>query len=100
MARGGHIPGAANMDWRLAMDRARNLRLKTDNELREMLEKLGVTADKEVITHCQTHHRSSRTYIVPRPWDFLESRAIRVPGRSGATISSRRSRPSAALRSR
>jgi thiosulfate/3-mercaptopyruvate sulfurtransferase len=44
--------------------------LKTDNELREMLEKLGFTADKEVITHCQTHHRSSRTYIVPKALGF------------------------------
>ncbi len=69
-ARGGHIPGAVNMDWTLAMDRARNLRLKTDNELREMLEKLGVTADKEVITHCQTHHRSSHTYIVLKALGF------------------------------
>ena len=63
-ARGGHIPGAVNIDWTLAMDRARNLRLKSENELREMLEKLGVTPDKEVITHCQTHHRSSHTYIM------------------------------------
>ncbi len=69
-ARGGHIPGAANMDWTLAMDRARTLRLKTDSELREMLEKLGVTADKEVITHCQTHHRSSHTYIVLKTLGF------------------------------
>ena len=35
-----------------------------------MLEKLGVTADKEVITHCQTHHRSSHTYIVLKALGF------------------------------
>ena len=33
-------------------------------ELREILEKLGVTPDKEIITHCQTHHRSSHTYVI------------------------------------
>ena len=62
--RGGHIPGAVNMEWVLAIDHARNLRLKSDNELREMLEGLGVLPNKEVITHCQTHHRSSHTYIM------------------------------------
>jgi thiosulfate/3-mercaptopyruvate sulfurtransferase len=63
-ARGGHIPGAVNMDWTQAMDRGRNLRLKPAAELRALLESLGVTPDKEVITHCQTHHRSAHTYVV------------------------------------
>lgn len=63
-ARGGHIPGARNMEWTLAMDRARNLRLKPADELREMLEGLGVAPDKEVITYCQTHHRSAHTYVM------------------------------------
>jgi thiosulfate/3-mercaptopyruvate sulfurtransferase len=62
-ARGGHIPGAVNMDWREAMDRANNLRLKPERELRQLFEALGVTSDKEIITHCQTHHRSAHTYI-------------------------------------
>lgn len=63
-ARGGHIPGAVNMDWTLAMDQARNLRFKPDAELRDLLEPLGVTPDKQVIVYCQTHHRSAHTYIV------------------------------------
>ena len=63
-ARGGHIPGAINMDWTLTMDRSRNLRLKPEDELRKMLLDLGITPDKEVIAHCQTHHRSAHTYIV------------------------------------
>lgn len=61
--RGGHIPGAVNMDWTLAMDAAGALRLKPEDELREMLEELGITPDKEVITYCQTHRRSAHTYI-------------------------------------
>lgn len=63
-ARGGHIPGAANFDWTLALDRDRNLRLKPAAELRAMLEERGITPDKEVIAHCQTHTRSSHSYIV------------------------------------
>lgn len=61
--RGGHIPGAVNLDWILLMDQSRNLRLKRLEELRLMLASLNVTADKEVIVYCQTHHRSALTYI-------------------------------------
>ena len=63
-ARGGHIPGAVNLDWIMAVDRERNLRFKPAHELRPMLERLGITPEKEVIAHCQTHHRSSHSYIV------------------------------------
>lgn len=62
--KGGHIPGAVNMDWTLAMDQGRNLRMRPAEELKKELADLGVTPDKEVITYCQTHHRSSYTYIV------------------------------------
>jgi thiosulfate/3-mercaptopyruvate sulfurtransferase len=63
-ARGGHIPGAVNFNWLDAMDADRHHRLKPAEELRSMLEGLGITPDKEVITYCQTHHRSSHTYVV------------------------------------
>ena len=42
------------------MDPARALRIRAD--IAEVLEDLGITPDKEVITHCQTHHRSGFTY--------------------------------------
>ncbi|HKK05322.1 MAG TPA: sulfurtransferase [Gammaproteobacteria bacterium] len=63
-ARGGHIPRAVNMEWTAAMDQERNLRLKPAETLQAMLEPLGVTPDKTVVTHCQTHHRSAHTFIV------------------------------------
>lgn len=78
-ARGGHIPGAVNMDWVLAMDPGRNLRLRADGELREMLEGLGVRPEREVIVYCQTHHRSSHTYTVLKYLDYP-----RVRGYHGA----------------
>jgi len=65
-ARGGHIPGAVNFEWTRAMDTHRNLRLRPADELRRELETLGITPDREVITYCQTHHRSAHTYIVLR----------------------------------
>ncbi|MDX1434263.1 MAG: sulfurtransferase [Gammaproteobacteria bacterium] len=65
-ARGGHIPGAVNFNWTLAMDADRQQRVRPRAELEAMFAKLGVTRDKEVIAYCQTHHRSSHTYVVLR----------------------------------
>ncbi|MDH5368985.1 MAG: sulfurtransferase [Gammaproteobacteria bacterium] len=62
--RGGHIPGAINIEWTDAMDKAHDMRLKPESELRKMLEDQGMTTDKTIVTHCQTHHRSAHTYIM------------------------------------
>ncbi len=62
--RAGHIPGAVNWDWMEAMDKSNNLCLKPQDDLSSTLDSLGVTKDKLVVTHCQTHHRSAHTYIV------------------------------------
>jgi thiosulfate/3-mercaptopyruvate sulfurtransferase len=61
-ARGGHIPGAVNFEWTAGMDPARSLRIRKD--MPQILDQLGITPDKEIITHCQTHHRSGFTYLV------------------------------------
>lgn len=63
-ARSGHIPGAVNLDWLELMDRNRELRLRED--LAEHLAARGITPDKQVITHCQTHHRSGLTWLAAR----------------------------------
>jgi thiosulfate/3-mercaptopyruvate sulfurtransferase len=60
------------------MDQQHNLRLKTDTELLEMLSALGVTPDREIIAYCQTHHRSSHTYIVLKHLGY--SRVKGYPG--------------------
>lgn len=62
--RGGHIPGAVNVEWK------RNLRqdwtFKPSDDLRAMYLAKGVTPEKTVITYCQTHHRASHDYFVLR----------------------------------
>ena len=73
--RGGHIPGAANLDWLELMDRDRNLRLKDLSTLQSMLNERGITADKTVITHCQSHHRSGLTYLVMKLLDYPHIKA-------------------------
>jgi thiosulfate/3-mercaptopyruvate sulfurtransferase len=62
--RGGHIPGAVNVEWQ------RHLRpdgtFKPLAELRAMYAAEGITPDKTVVTYCQTHHRAAHTYFVLR----------------------------------
>lgn len=62
--RGGHIPGAVNLEWTEAMDRKRNLRLKPADELNAVLQELGIRRDQTVVAYCQTHHRSAHTWFM------------------------------------
>ncbi|CAM4006071.1 sulfurtransferase [Vreelandella rituensis] len=66
----GHIPGAVNMDWVAAMDRNHALRIRDYAELVTELEIMGLTPDMEIATHCQSHHRSSFTWLVGRALGF------------------------------
>ena len=65
-ARGGHIPGAINLDWLELMDHNNNLQLKPLHQLQAELNRLGLTKDKRIITHCQSHHRSGLTWLVAK----------------------------------
>lgn len=76
-AKGGHIPGAVNFEWTAGMDKSRNLRIRED--IAEILDSLGITADKEIVTHCQTHHRSGFTYLVAKALGYP-----RVKGYAGS----------------
>ncbi|GED23299.1 sulfurtransferase [Halomonas halmophila] len=60
----GHIPGAVNFDWTRAMDPERQLRIRDYAELVTELDALGLTTDMDIVTHCQTHHRSGFTWLV------------------------------------
>jgi thiosulfate/3-mercaptopyruvate sulfurtransferase len=62
--RGGHIPGAVNLDWLELIDKENDMRLKDLSTLQLRLDQLGLSSDKTIITHCQTHHRSGLTYLL------------------------------------
>ena len=62
--RGGHIPGAINYEWTRGMDTDRGLRINNLEEFDALLNSLGLSKEKEIATHCQTHHRSGFTYLV------------------------------------
>lgn len=63
-ARGGHIPGAVNYEWTRGMNPEQGLRINDLEEFETLLNSLGLTKDKTIATHCQTHHRSGFTYLV------------------------------------
>jgi thiosulfate/3-mercaptopyruvate sulfurtransferase len=62
--RGGHIPGAANVPWSMAV--REDGTFKSAEELRPLYAGKGVTPDKEVIAYCRIGERSSHTWFVLR----------------------------------
>ncbi|MBF6599687.1 MAG: sulfurtransferase [Dehalococcoidia bacterium] len=61
-ARGGHVPGAAHIEWTDATSGANTL--KPEAELRALFESQGVTPDRQVIAHCQLGIRAVHTWFV------------------------------------
>ena len=74
-AKGGHIPGALNYEWTNAMDPSRNLRLKPLEDIRQALNDIGISVNKDTITHCQSHHRSGLTYLLGKLLNFKSIKA-------------------------
>lgn len=64
-ARGGHIPGAVNVNWVEAVSGPTKT-FKDPEELKAIFQAAGVTPDKEVVPYCQTHVRGSHASFVLR----------------------------------
>ena len=62
--RNGHIPGAVNLNWLDTIDMQNGLRYKPKAQLIELLNTKGITADKTIVPHCHTHHRSAHSSIL------------------------------------
>jgi len=60
--RGGHVPGAANIPWGMAV--REDGTFKSAEELKALYEGKGVTPDKEIIAYCRIGERSSHTWFV------------------------------------
>ncbi|MEK6749473.1 MAG: sulfurtransferase [Pseudomonadota bacterium] len=78
-ARGGHIPGAVNIEWTEAMNRAKHLQLKPALDLTRIYTAQGVTLEKDVVLYCHSHHRSAFSFIVLKSLGYQ-----RVRGYPGA----------------
>lgn len=63
--RGGHIPGATHFDWVNLQKEVNGVKvLKSEEEIRALLEQHGITRDQQVIAHCQSGIRSSYATLV------------------------------------
>jgi thiosulfate/3-mercaptopyruvate sulfurtransferase len=74
-ARGGHIPGAKHLEWSDAIDPQQNMIFKPDDVLQQMLDQRGIKKQHEVVVHCQTHRRSSLSYVMLRHLGYDNVRA-------------------------
>jgi thiosulfate/3-mercaptopyruvate sulfurtransferase len=62
--RGGHIPGAVNIPWGMAV--REDGTFKSFDELKALYGDKGITSDKEIIAYCRIGERSSHTWFVLR----------------------------------
>ena len=63
------------MEWTDAMDPNRNLRMRPAEELKGKLHRLGLEVDREVVVHCQSHHRSAYSWVMLKVLDYPRVRA-------------------------
>ncbi len=75
--RGGHIPGAVNVEWVEAVNPDGTF--KGADVLLKMYRDAGVIQDKEVVVYCQSGHRASHGYFTLRLLGYPE---VRVYDRS------------------
>lgn len=74
-ARGGHIPTAVHYEWTRAMDQDNYLKLRDMAEVISELETIGLNIDQEIVTYCQSHHRSGFTWLLGKILGFKRVRA-------------------------
>lgn len=63
-ARGGHIPGALNVEWVYAVDEDGTF--KDAKALYDLYTQAGFVPEKQIITYCQTGVRGAHTWFVLR----------------------------------
>jgi len=61
--RGGHIPGAVNIPWSMAVNEADST-FKSPEELRSLYEGQDIKPDRDIIAYCRIGERSSLTWFV------------------------------------
>ena len=71
-ARGGAIPGAIHIEW--TDNIAPDGKFKSNDELKAMYEKAGITPEKEVVSYCQGGYRAAHSYVALRLLGFPKVR--------------------------
>jgi len=73
-ARGGHVPNALHSEWTSVFNSAGQL--KSDEDLHELFESLGINQDHHIVVYCQTHQRSALSYVVLKHLQYQKVSAI------------------------
>jgi len=63
-ARGGHIPGAVNINWISNLKSDDSKTFAHEEELAELYDSQKISKNKIIVTHCQTGVRGTHTYFV------------------------------------
>jgi thiosulfate/3-mercaptopyruvate sulfurtransferase len=71
-ARGGAIPHSIHIEWTDNLDAAG--KFKSNEELKAMYDRAGVTPDREVYSYCQGGYRAAHSYIALRLLGFAKVR--------------------------
>lgn len=71
-ARGGAIPGAIHIEW--TDNIAPDGKFKSNDELKAMYDRAGITRDKEVVSYCQGGYRAAHSYVALRLLGFPKVR--------------------------
>jgi thiosulfate/3-mercaptopyruvate sulfurtransferase len=62
----GHIPGALNRSWDRSLRLDGYQRVREADDLQAEMAALGITAQREIVTYCNTGQRSAHTYLTLR----------------------------------
>ncbi len=68
--RGGHIPGAGNVEWTTTVNPDQTF--KPADSLRAIFEVAGVRPDRQIITYCQSGIRSAHDYFALRLLGYVK----------------------------
>ena len=71
-ARGGAIPHSIHIEWTENLDAAG--KFKSNEDLKAMYDRAGITPDKEVYAYCQGGYRAAHSYIALRLLGFAKVR--------------------------
>lgn len=72
----GHIPGAVNLPWASLMDDTNKRLLKSDAELKSIVESKGATPDKTILCSCGTGREATNEFILFK-W-YLQYPSVRI----------------------
>ena len=62
--KAGHIPGAVNLPWKSLMTEDNSRLLKSEEEIKKILEEKNITKDKTIVCSCGTGREATNEYVL------------------------------------